>query len=391
MFVKTYFCFCSVKQIMESVDENNTEHTTNGTMQCVKEVFAPTSEAKIVPVVFAAIFVLGLVGNGIVILTVLRNKQMRNIPNILIVSLALGDFLLILVAVPFAATIYTFNEWPYGNFGCKLNEFLQTVSLGVSVYTLTVLSWDRYTAIAHPMSKQKGNPHRRTVLIAIVIWVASFGLAAVDLVVYREIKHTPPPETNNTCVYAFCMPFSIEEFFIPTWRTKSYSMTRFVIYFLLPVFTIGGFYIALASSLIASSRSLPCEQQRGAVGPAAKQLRARRKVAKVVLSFVAVFAACWLPRHAYMLSLAYTRVHLGSEFWHVFKILSFCLCFINSCANPIALCLLSGQFRRYFKQYLCCCCPALQQDTSRNTMIMYSSIPANRQSKNTAMTETVLD
>jgi gastrin-releasing peptide receptor len=40
----------------------------------------------------------------------------------------------------------------------------------------------------------------------------------------------------------------------------------------------------------------------------------------------------------------------------MFKIIGFCLSFCNSCINPVALCLLSQQFRNYFNRYLFCCC-----------------------------------
>lgn len=48
-------------------------------------------------------------------------------------------------------------------------------------------------------------------------------------------------------------------------------------------------------------------------------------------------------------------------FWHVFKILAFCLSFVNSCVNPLALYFISRQFRRYYDRYLFCCCRR-QQD-----------------------------
>ena len=86
----------------------------------------------------------------------LHPQVMRNVPNILIVSLSLGDFLLILISVPLTSTVYTFSNWPYGEVACKFNHFMQTWSLGVTVFTLTALSHDRYMAIMDPMSKHKG-------------------------------------------------------------------------------------------------------------------------------------------------------------------------------------------------------------------------------------------
>jgi gastrin-releasing peptide receptor len=43
-------------------------------------------------------------------------------------------------------------------------------------------------------------------------------------------------------------------------------------------------------------------------------------------------------------------------FIHYFKIIGFCLSFINSCVNPLALYFLSHQFRRYYNRYLFCWC-----------------------------------
>lgn len=70
-----------------------------------------------------------------------------------ILSLALADLLVILTAVPVTSTAYTFTSWPYGSFLCTLSEFTKDVSIGVSVFTLTALSGDRYFAIVDPLRK----------------------------------------------------------------------------------------------------------------------------------------------------------------------------------------------------------------------------------------------
>jgi len=90
------------------------------------------AEKIAVPILFALIFIVGVSGNGVLIFTVLRNAALRTKPNILIVSLALGDFILILISVPFTSTYYSVQGWWYGDGICKLNEFMQTLSLGVS-------------------------------------------------------------------------------------------------------------------------------------------------------------------------------------------------------------------------------------------------------------------
>lgn len=50
-------------------------------------------ETYIVPIVFLLILLIGLTGNGVLALTILRHSNMRNVPNIYVFSLALGDLL----------------------------------------------------------------------------------------------------------------------------------------------------------------------------------------------------------------------------------------------------------------------------------------------------------
>lgn len=85
-----------------------------------------------------------------------------------------------------------------------------------------------------------------------------------------------------------------------------------------------------------------------------RQVRARKKVAKTVLAFVLVFAVCFLPYHVFMLWF-YLNPKSQDDyniFWHVLRIAGFCLCYSNSCINPIALYLVSGTFRKHFDRQL---------------------------------------
>ncbi len=46
---------------------------------------------------------------------------------------------------------------------------------------------------------------------------------------------------------------------------------------------------------------------------------------------------------------------LYNNFWHVWRIIGFVLTFVNSCLNPVALCIISGVFRSHFKHYILWC------------------------------------
>src|SRR6218665_3587930 len=139
-------------------------------------------EKVVVPALFAIIFVIGIVGNGTLIFIVLRNRPMRTKPNVLIVNLSMGDFLLILFSVPFTSVIYTLPQWPFGSAICKISEFVQTLSLGVSIFTLTALSVDRFIAIVYPLASYSKRSLTRVIVASVVIWVISAGLGLMDLV-----------------------------------------------------------------------------------------------------------------------------------------------------------------------------------------------------------------
>ncbi|KAI8773042.1 neuromedin-B receptor [Biomphalaria glabrata] len=318
-------------------------------------------EGILVPIVFVITFIVGLVGNGTLIVSVIANKVMCNIPNIFIVSLSIGDFLLILVSVPVTSFYYTFKNWPFGEAMCKINEVTQTISLGVSVFTLTALSADRYVAIVNPMAKLTGRTLRTTIVTVVVIWLLSTLLALPDAIFGKETRY----EINGT-VILICHQFEP----LDHDHGKIFFMLRFVIFFLLPIITIGFFYINMARILIRSSSNVPVDSKTGAVNHN-RQMIARRKVAHVVLSFVIIFIICWLPRHIYLILWNYMN-HEYDEFWHVLKILTFCLTFINSCVNPFALYFLSGQFRKYYNRYLFCCCQRVRYDSLEPTSTMHN-------------------
>lgn len=93
--------------------------------------------------VYGAISVLGLIGNFTLIKTFCSAKSIRNVPNMFMSSLALGDVLLLLTCAPVDASRYLSEEWLFGRVGCKVIPFIQLTSVGVSVFTLTALSSDR--------------------------------------------------------------------------------------------------------------------------------------------------------------------------------------------------------------------------------------------------------
>lgn len=323
---------------------NSTAETLTTDMESVETAERAKAVFRVVvPIIFVILMIVGVVGNGILIYTVFANKCMRNTPNVLIVSLSIGDMVLLLMSAPFSSTHFTLDQYPFGELVCRGNEYLQTLSVGVSVFTLTALSGDRFFAIVFPMSKHKGKPKLKLAITVASIWILSALLAI--------------PEAMNMNIFVhkgneYCFPQD-KEF------PKIFTMIKFTVLFLVPLLIIGFFYCMMAVILVTSSRRIPCETTTGSAvsRQQQRQMEARVKVAKVVLSFVFLFILCWLPRYVYLLWFYWTEEGIMTIPWMSLKVTGFCLMYIYSSINPYALYFLSSQFRRYYNKYLFRCCP----------------------------------
>ncbi|XP_054269651.1 neuropeptide CCHamide-1 receptor-like [Macrosteles quadrilineatus] len=304
-------------------------------------------ETYYVPVLFAIIFLVGVVGNGTVVIIFIRHKKMRSVPNTYIFSLAIGDLLVIISCVPFTSIIYTVPSWPFGEIVCKLSETSKDISIGVSVFTLTALSAERFFAIVDPIRKQLSYLGvRGATRVALAIWGLAifFSLPAAFGAYVREVRE------NDTSI-VICYPFP-EEYGIG--YAKGVILARFLIHYTVPLSIIAFFYIMIARHLIISTKNIP-----GGLQPhQARQIKGRKKVAKTVLAFVIIFAVCFFPNHVFFLWFYWFSKNPEQNynaFWHHLRIVGFCLTFVNSCINPIALYCVTGTFRKHFDRYLFCC------------------------------------
>ena len=105
--------------------------------------------ATLIPIFFGLIFVVGVVGNALVIAVLLQMKKRQpnnglNITYCYILNLAIADSLFLFFCVPFQATVYTLPSWPFGEVVCHGSEFFQKTAMIASIYTMMALSFDRY-------------------------------------------------------------------------------------------------------------------------------------------------------------------------------------------------------------------------------------------------------
>ncbi|XP_046662685.1 neuropeptide CCHamide-2 receptor-like [Homalodisca vitripennis] len=303
------------------------------------ETFWMRFHTYMVHVVFGII--LGFVGNGTVILIFLRHRNMRSIPNIYIFSLALGDLLAIISCIPFILHAYTYVSWPWGEFIYKICETCKELSIGVSVFTLTALSVERYYAIVHPMN-QKMSTKRFAIRMALAIWVISIALA-IPAGVFSKCEQFFITVEDPLYI---CFPFPSRE------HAKFVITLRLLIYYLIPIVMIGFYYSLMARHLVLSTGRFPQQHGQGQL----TQMLTRKKVAVMALAFVIIFMICFFPMRISMLWFFYNPDWAVdySVFWYYFHIIGFHMGYFYFCVNPIAL-YFTKSYRKYFNYYLFRC------------------------------------
>ncbi|CAL4129601.1 unnamed protein product, partial [Meganyctiphanes norvegica] len=106
-----------------------------------------------------------MLGNGLVILAVARERYLHTVTNYFIMSLAVADCLVGAIVMPFSALYDSFDYWVFGPDFCDVWRSFDVLASTASILNLCVISLDRYWAITDPfsyprkMSTKRACPH----------------------------------------------------------------------------------------------------------------------------------------------------------------------------------------------------------------------------------------
>ncbi|TMW43801.1 hypothetical protein DOY81_011119, partial [Sarcophaga bullata] len=98
------------------------------------------------------------------------------------VNLSIADAMVSSLNVTFNYIYMLHNDWPFGELYCKVSQFIATLSISASVFTLMAISIDRYVAIMKPLKPRMSK--RNNLAIAAVIWLVSAIIACPMLLFF---------------------------------------------------------------------------------------------------------------------------------------------------------------------------------------------------------------
>ncbi|KAM9856969.1 melanin-concentrating hormone receptor 1 [Aulostomus maculatus] len=298
----------------------------------VKENLDPTGvgaphHSAILPVIFGIICFLGILGNSIVIYTIMKKTKCRakqTVPDIFILNLSIVD-VLFLLGMPFLIHQLLGNgTWHFGATMCTVITALDSNSQIVSTYILTAMTLDRYLATVHPIRFN----YVRTPYVAAVVIGLVWGLSLLTIIpvwMYAGLMSLP----GGLVACALLLPDPVLDIY---W----FTLYQFFLAFAIPLAIICLVFFKILQHMATSVAPLP-----------PRSLRVRtRKVTQMAVAICLAFFICWAPH--YILQL----VHLGVQnpslaFYYAYNI-AISMGYANSCINPFLYIILSETFKRQF-------------------------------------------
>ncbi|XP_034084141.1 chemokine-like receptor 1 [Gymnodraco acuticeps] len=284
-------------------------------------------------VIYCLTFVLGVLGNGVVI-WVTGFKMKKTVTTVWFLNLAVADFLFtarLLLSVVYIAMNF---HWPFGKFMCKLNRTISFLNIFASVYILMVISVDRCVSVVWPIWAQNHRSVRKASCVSLGVWVLALTLSA-PYFVFRDTAPSYFYEDIINCFdnYALSDDYVTESVNqLRLFRHQAMTITQLLLGFVVPFTVIVSCY-AVTIHRLRRNRTLASQSSRPF---------------KIIAAVITTFFLCWAPFHI-MALIELVNVSQRSEtLGYVITIgvpIATNLAFLNSCLNPLLYVFMGKDFK----------------------------------------------
>ncbi|XP_066465482.1 formyl peptide receptor 2-like [Eleutherodactylus coqui] len=264
---------------------------------------------------YSIIFVLGTIGNGLVI-WIAGFRMKKTISAMWFLNLAIADFLCC-ASLPLRIT-----EWVYINSDiqgllCILSIFLFGINMNVSVLLLTAMSIDRCISVVWPFWAKFHRISKLVKITVAIIWV--FSLLFTGLLFYLYVFHF-----NDLKEWCVIYDFGQQ----PSRSTQIFQLLRLSIMFAIPFLVILISYVTIFLKL--RQRRRPQRSQRPY---------------RIITAVILCFFICWFPYYIWPLTTQYESDNTRLVILNNIIINLACL---NSCINPIIYVFMGQDFKHGF-------------------------------------------
>ncbi|XP_058249078.1 trace amine-associated receptor 13c-like [Hemibagrus wyckioides] len=277
----------------------------------------------------AAVVLLTVCGNLLVIISVLHFKQLHTPTNMLVLSLAVSDFLVAALLMP-VMFIWTIEScWIFGRDFCTVFWLICGFLLIISIYNIALIAVDRYLALSNPFLYMNRVSVRITCVVIVLDWCV-VGVYILALMYFNR-NFTNSVMCSGECFYLI---------------NEIWTVIDLVYSLIFPLSVIIIFYTRIF--VIAKKHATAIRELNNHTRPKTQKItshsmKSERKAAKVLGILVSVFLVCLFPYYIYSL--------LGDVFeiqTETFQKITILVC-LNSTINPVIYALFYPWFRRCVK------------------------------------------
>ncbi|XP_075545239.1 cholecystokinin receptor type A-like isoform X5 [Dermacentor variabilis] len=327
---------------------------------------------------YAIIFVCAVVGNSLVIITLVQRRRMRTVTNVFLLNLAISDLLLGVFCMPTTLVGSVLRNFVLGAAMCKLIPYLQAVSVSVSAWTLVSISLERFFAIVRPLESRRWQTRSHAYKVILMVWLCSM-VTMLPIAVLSQL--VPLRGERKKC----------REVWPNVTSERVFNVYLDVTLFLLPLVIMSFVYSCIGATLCHGMKidnkneelmSTAVVHEEYHTNPNMPQLMAppdvearlqkmprrqfifrgnyrksrasKRRVIRMLSVLVLEFFVCWTPLYVlhtwtvFDAHAAYSRVPAGA-----FAAVHL-LAYVSSCCNPITYCFMHDKYRQAFRNVLAC-------------------------------------
>ncbi|XP_071396729.1 trace amine-associated receptor 13c-like [Centroberyx affinis] len=287
----------------------------------------PHSEAMLLYILTSSISLLTVALNLLVIISISHYRQLHTPTNLLLLSLAVSDFI---VGLLMPGQILQIGAcWLLGDFMCALFYYASFIVTSSSVGNMVLISVDRYVAICDPLRYPTKITQRRVQICVCLCWVFS---AFYSSLILKD--HLKQPGRYNSCAGECVVVINYIAGAVDLFVNFIGPITVIIVLYMRV------FVVAVSQARAMRSHIVAVTRQRSVPVTAKKsEMKAARSLGIVVVVFLMCFCPYYYP------SLAGQDTSSGASYLAFMIWLLYC----NSCLNPVIYAFFYPWFRNTVK------------------------------------------
>lgn len=313
---------------------------------------------------FAMLFVIvaSILGNLLVIVSVMRHRKLRVITNYFVVSLALADMLVAMVAMTFNASVQLTGRWMFGSLMCDIWNSTDVYFSTASILHLCCISVDRYYAIVKPL-KYPINMTKKVVAVMLLnTWLSP---AIISFLPIRMGWYSTEDHLEYLSHHPEVCDFKVNKFYALLSSSISFWIPcTIMIFTYLAIFREANrqekaMHLRQGNAMLMHRNSREIPHDNGMTHPghgtpsrdrSISKMKREHKAARTLGIIMGVFILCWLP-----FFLWYVSVSVCGEACYCpdeVVALLFWIGYFNSTLNPLIYAYFNRDFREAFRSTL---------------------------------------